>query len=316
MQAKSKGKVFIIDPQQDRAGETRELLSAWGYQAQVCLGHLHALAWLEDEKFDLALVELGESDIEGLEFCRLLRRRERQAVDSSRTWLLLVGEEEHRAWISNSYAGADDFLLRPFLTAELRWRLSSGLEKQELLGKLQRALRLEPDRPVLNKSGLYYTLEKELNRSSRKDKRLTIMLVFLQGLDLAELNFGPTWVDWLEDRLLQTLQARLRNYDKLGALAKWQWCLLVPESSFEDMQSLQDRLDHELQGVLQQETQGAGGIEICFQGLNLQLSLDHWMIEQGLEFVWTWLQEQVASAGNVSGIRAGRLTPKGIVPEG
>ncbi|MGM0424582.1 MAG: response regulator transcription factor [Thermodesulfobacteriota bacterium] len=315
MQAKSKGKILVIDPQQDRAREIRQQLILWGYQARVCAGHLQALAWLDDEDFDLALVEVEESDIEGLEFCRLLRRREGQSPGGFRTWLLLLGAEEDRLTISCSDAGADDFLLRPFLAAELGWRLRSGLEKQELLGNLQRALRLEPDRPVLNRSGLYYTLQRELNRSSRKDKRFSILLILLQGLNLAELNFGPAWAAWMEDRLLQTLEARLRNYDKLGALARWQWCLLVPESSFADMQGLRDRLDKELQGVLQQELQEAGGIEFCFQGLNLQPNLQYWTVNQGLDSLWAWILEVVGQSSNVQSLQAGQLTPEGILLE-
>jgi DNA-binding response OmpR family regulator len=315
MQTDSKGKILLIDPQEDRASQIRQLLLSWGYQARVCAGHLQALAWLEDQDFDLALVEIEASDIQGLEFCRLLRRREAQSASGFRTWLLVLGPEEYRERLSNSDAGADDFLLRPFLQAELEWRLRSGLNKQKLLGRLQRALRLELERPVLNSFGLYYTLQRELNRSSRKHKRLSLLLISLQGLELAELNFGASWAAWLESRILQTLEVRLRSYDKLAALARWQWCLLVPESAFADMQGLKDRLDQELQGVLQQEAQELGEIEVCFQGLNLEPSLQYWTINQGLDSLWTWIQEQMDRLGKPQGLQSGQITPDGILLE-
>ncbi|MFW6179316.1 MAG: hypothetical protein ACOC43_13255 [Desulfohalobiaceae bacterium] len=314
MQAKAK--ILIVDPQQQRAQETRQQILAWGWEARICTGHLQALAWLEDEGHDLALVELEDSDIGGLEFCRLLRRREGQLADGSRTWILLLGPEEQRAWLCSSDSGADDFLLRPFLDTELRWRLGSGLQKQALQSSLRSALRLTPERTVLNRYGLFYALSQELNRSSRQDKRFSVLLIILQGLNLAELSFGSAWAAWLEDRFLQILHSRLRSYDKLGTVARWQWCLIVPDSSFADLRALRQRLAPELQEVLQQEAREAGGIQVYCHGLNLLPSLEYWAVEQGAHSLWAWIQDCVEQPGAEPDLGSAQLTREGILLQG
>ncbi len=314
MQAKNTGKILIIDPDPGLAEETKRLVSAWGYEVQICTGHLQGLTWLEDIRFGLALVVVENTDIDGFEFCKLVRTREAK-LRQGRTWLVLLGSDEDWMAITSDHSGADDFLLRPFLPAELKWRIESGLNKQRLINQILVPEQADLERPVLDRSGFFSNLKHEISRSSRRTGKLSVLILWLRGLELAELNFGPGWIAWLESRLLQALLNKLRIYDKLGSLGRGRWCALVAEASWSDLQALAARLQNQSQQVIQEELQDKDWLRLCYSGLTLQLDLQNFSLDLGADLLWAWILEQPELQDKHCALHKARLTSDQIMLE-
>ena len=76
--------------------------------------------------FDLAIVDRGLPDADGLDFVRGLRRK-----GNALPVIVLTAQSDAHARISGLDAGADDYLGKPFLFAELRARIEAVLRRAD-----------------------------------------------------------------------------------------------------------------------------------------------------------------------------------------
>lgn len=113
---------------------TRRILEAalkeWGYDVRSCSDGESALEELEKENAPrLAILDRLMPEIDGVEVCRRLRQNER----SSPPYLILLTGLDRREDITAGLdAGADDYLIKPFHTDELRARVRVGRRVIEL----------------------------------------------------------------------------------------------------------------------------------------------------------------------------------------
>lgn len=75
-------------------------------------------------EFDLALIDRGLPDMEGLDGCRELRTRQPGCI-----LVMLTGRDEEIDVVLGLEAGADDYLTKPFRVAELMARVSAHLRR-------------------------------------------------------------------------------------------------------------------------------------------------------------------------------------------
>ena len=85
-----------------------------------------ALAWAAEHEVDLALLDLGLPDLEGVEVCRQLRRRQPGCV-----LVILTARSEEMDVVVGLEAGADDYLVKPVRLTELHARIRAHLRRNE-----------------------------------------------------------------------------------------------------------------------------------------------------------------------------------------
>jgi len=85
-----------------------------------------ALAWAAEHDVDLALLDLGLPDLEGVEVCRQLRRRQPGCVV-----VILTARSEEMDVVVGLEAGADDYLVKPVRLNELHARIRAHLRRNE-----------------------------------------------------------------------------------------------------------------------------------------------------------------------------------------
>ncbi|MGK5543549.1 response regulator transcription factor [Streptomyces sp. URMC 127] len=103
-----------------------QLLRFEGYRVLLAADGLEALALLERERPDLAVVDVVMPGLDGLGLCRMLRRRgDRLPV------LVLTARHEVGDRVAGLDAGADDYLAKPFATEELFARIRALLRRTE-----------------------------------------------------------------------------------------------------------------------------------------------------------------------------------------
>ncbi len=109
--------VLIVEDDEGIGGGLVQALSGEGYTPLWCRNGAEALANANDE-VDLAILDLGLPDMEGLELCRELRSRLTQTPI-----LILTARSTETDIVVGLDAGADDYLVKPFRLAELLARL-------------------------------------------------------------------------------------------------------------------------------------------------------------------------------------------------
>ncbi len=119
-------RVLVVEDDPGIAGSLVRGLNRAGYTAQSVDTGRAALA--ADALPDLVLLDLGLPDLDGVEVCRLLRRRSDAAI------IVVTARGEEGDRVSALDEGADDYLVKPFGLAELLARIRAVLRRTRPAG--------------------------------------------------------------------------------------------------------------------------------------------------------------------------------------
>ncbi|MEU1819013.1 response regulator transcription factor [Streptomyces roseifaciens] len=118
--------VLVVEDDPGVRSTLDQLLRFEGYRVLMASDGLAALGLLEQERPDLAVVDVVMPGLDGLGLCRMLRRRgDRLPV------LVLTARHEVGDRVAGLDAGADDYLAKPFATEELFARIRALLRRTE-----------------------------------------------------------------------------------------------------------------------------------------------------------------------------------------
>ena len=118
-------KLLVVEDEPTLREALLRLITQWGYAAQTAANGREALDWLELERFDLVLLDLGLPDRDGLEVCRSLRRAARHQP----LVLMLTGRDRREDKLAGLDGGADDYVVKPFDPDLLQARIRALLRR-------------------------------------------------------------------------------------------------------------------------------------------------------------------------------------------
>ena len=203
-------KLLVVEDDPTLQQALRRLLVQWGYAADTASTAAEALAWLEQERFDLVLLDLGLPDADGLAVCQSLRRRQRHQP----LVLMLTARDGSASKVAGYESGADDYVVKPFDPAVLRARLQALLRRarmgvNELAGSLLSYgdLLVNTDQRAVSRAGQPIKL-------SVKEYDLLLCLLrhqqqVLPRQRILHLVWGDSWVG--DDNLLDVYIRYLRK---------------------------------------------------------------------------------------------------------
>ncbi len=117
-------RILVVDDQQDIRDMTALVLSGAGYRVDTVDSGESALSALEQDRFDLVLLDINMPEMDGWETLRLIR------CDEELTALPVVMfsvKGEIRDKIESLQEGADDFVTKPFIVDDLIKRVGKVL---------------------------------------------------------------------------------------------------------------------------------------------------------------------------------------------
>ncbi len=160
---------------------------------------------LDDVQPDLLLLDIDMPFVSGIELCRALR----QDPHWARLPILIVTARDDAASIQRSFsAGADDFIRKPIIPAELIMRVSSRLERARLNRELAE---IDPATGISNQRKAGELLDRFLRLASRRRDSFCLAL-----LDASELESDERTADDDLRALGRTLIRSLRVEDIVG----------------------------------------------------------------------------------------------------
>ncbi|MEB3264445.1 MAG: response regulator transcription factor [Synechococcus sp.] len=118
-------KLLVVEDDPPLQTALLRLLAQWGYATEMASTAAEALGWLEQELFDLVLLDLGLPDRDGLSLCRQLRR----LPGHQPLVLMLTARDGRRDKVLGFEEGADDYVVKPFDPELLRARLRALLRR-------------------------------------------------------------------------------------------------------------------------------------------------------------------------------------------
>lgn len=116
------GNILIIT--EDNQNFLSELISEEGFNVRLCSNQTEAFEVLTQTPINLILTEFETNNINGIEICKFIRNNFRLRHISV---ILLMDKKDPLDKIKGVYAGADDYIERPFEPSELLIRIRASL---------------------------------------------------------------------------------------------------------------------------------------------------------------------------------------------
>lgn len=221
----------------DDSAISRRLLEAvlgrWGYEVVSVQDGTKAWEILQEEDAPrLAILDWMMPGLSGPEVCRLVRERGRPHY----TYLILLTARNDKAdLIAGMEAGADDYLVKPFDTNELKVRLGPGrriIQLQHELLHAQELLREQATRDALtklwNRHAIDEILVRELARSYRENIPLGVLMADLDCFKRVNDTYGHVAGDAVLQEVARRFLASSRAYDAVGRYGGEEFLLIMP----------------------------------------------------------------------------------------
>ncbi|MEO0855073.1 MAG: response regulator, partial [Cyanobacteria bacterium J06648_11] len=162
-------RALVVDDSRAQRRILASSLKRWNYEVLEAESSLEALRLASETPPDFVLSGWMTSQMSGLDLCQALRGLER---DGYGYFILLTSKSGKSDIASGLSAGADDFLTKPFHSAELRARLLAG----ERILRMQEEL-VEKNRVITQTLEKISTLYDSINNDLEQARNLQQSLV-------------------------------------------------------------------------------------------------------------------------------------------
>lgn len=120
------GRILLVDDEPDILAPVRYALERAGYAAEVASDGIDALELARRERFDVVVLDVMMPRMNGLDVCRELRN------ESDVPIVMLTARDAEVDRVLGLELGADDYVTKPFSTAELLSRIRAILRRRQL----------------------------------------------------------------------------------------------------------------------------------------------------------------------------------------
>lgn len=120
------GRILVVEDDKHISKLIRYNLEKAGFQCSVTITGEDALALLDQENFDLVLLDIMLPKMDGLEVCRSIKQKEHL---SGLPVVMLTAKGEEVDRIVGFELGADDYVVKPFSPRELILRIKAILKR-------------------------------------------------------------------------------------------------------------------------------------------------------------------------------------------
>ena len=116
-------RILIVDDEKDIADLLEVYLMNENYTIYKYYSAREALAFIENEEADLAILDIMLPDIDGFTLCQKIREKYTYPV------IMLTAKDEETDKITGLTLGADDYVTKPFRPLELIARVKAQLRR-------------------------------------------------------------------------------------------------------------------------------------------------------------------------------------------
>ncbi|MEL7566654.1 MAG: VanR-ABDEGLN family response regulator transcription factor [Dehalobacterium sp.] len=124
--------ILIVDDEQAIADLVEVYLKNENYRVFKCYNGHDALKCIENEKLDIAVLDVMLPDVDGFSICQRIREKHNFPV------IMLTAKDEEIDKITGLTLGADDYMTKPFRPLELVARVKAQLRRFTKYNSLER----------------------------------------------------------------------------------------------------------------------------------------------------------------------------------
>ena len=199
--------VLVVDDDPASTLQVQVALASLGLRVIVCNSSEKAIALLDEEQPDLAILDVLMPGVDGFELCRRIRLRSTQRYMPILFLSAATATEERVRGLS---VGGDDFLPKPFAPQELRARVQTHLQRVATMRELSIRDALTH---VYNRGYFDERLAYETRRSRRAQSPFTLVMLDIDHFKKVNDRYGHQAGDAALIHCSQLLSAQFRGTD-------------------------------------------------------------------------------------------------------
>jgi diguanylate cyclase (GGDEF)-like protein len=216
---------------------------------------------------DLAIIDWMMPGLDGIELCQRIRREPRLAGIYV---LLLTGRGSRADLVAGLDAGADDYMVKPIDTEELRARVQVGIrvatlqarladrvaDLQSASTELTRLVSTDVLTDLCSRRSWFERAGAEFSRSQRYGRDFALLLIDLDLFKHVNDTFGHDAGDRLLRAVGDRLKAECRQSDIIGRLGGEEFAVLTPETTGADAERMASRIQEACRRVVVATSEG------------------------------------------------------------
>lgn len=208
-------KILVVDDEKEIVDLVSLYLKNEGYEVTALYSGSDALKSIQNESFDLAILDIMMPEIDGLILCRKIREHHQYPI------IMLTAKGETMDKVTGLTLGADDYMTKPFLPLELVARVKAQLRRYKTYNQTQS----QPNEEIIVYGGLLLNIsthecflnEKPLSLTPTEFTILRILCQHKGSVVSAENLFHEIWGEEYYDKKNNTISVHIRHLrEKLG----------------------------------------------------------------------------------------------------
>jgi len=238
-QVETETRVLVVDDEPNTREGMQALLEDEGFVVAVAGDGAEALALVETFRPDLVLSDVCMPHTDGFEFTRALRNSTR----ASDTALILVSaDHDIERRVRALDIGADDFMGKPLDLDELLARVRAHVRRARRHSDVLRLSIIDELTSVLNRRGLFTTLEREIQKAAQCNTPLSVLVVDVDDFKKVNDRYGHAAGDGVLQRTADVLRAAVRDHDTVARFGGDEFVVLLPRSDRWDASAVVARI--------------------------------------------------------------------------
>lgn len=201
-------KILVADDEKEIADLIELYLKNENYRVFKCYGGKEAIACMENEEMDLAILDIMLPDVNGYMICQKIREKYTYPI------IMLTAKDEEIDKITGLSLGADDYITKPFRPLELVARVKAQLRRYKKYDNVQK----EED-SVLEHKGLVMNVrthicslnERELSLTPTEFEILRILLERKGEVVSTEALFHEIWKEEYYSKSNNSITVHIRH---------------------------------------------------------------------------------------------------------
>lgn len=210
-------KVCLIEDEEKVAAFIKKGLQEYPYKVATAHDGASAIKLVEEQEFDILIMDVMLPDINGIDLCRQIRR-----INKNVPVLMLTALDSIQNKVSGLQAGADDYLVKPFHFSELMARIEALLRRykpvaQEIPVLTFSDLKLDTWSKTAERAGTQialtakeYTLLELFMRNANKTLSREYIAEKVWGIEFdTGTNFIDVYVNYLRKKIGKGFKSKL-----------------------------------------------------------------------------------------------------------
>ncbi|MBO1124178.1 response regulator transcription factor [Enterococcus faecalis] len=200
-----KQSILLIEDDPNITDFMEVVLGQERYQLTIASTGMEALTAFQTTSFDLALLDLGLPDIDGIDLLKILRKRMHLPI------IIISARNNEEEKVKALDLGADDYVTKPFGTNELLARIRTALRHQNVQTESLTVVE-NKDLKIDFEKQLVYKKGQEIHLTKNEYRILALMFRQLGKVVTYQTLMTEVWGPYSDDS--QTLRVNMSNIRK------------------------------------------------------------------------------------------------------